>query len=456
MAASTLASVTLARSAGPEGYAVFIASNMLIFVSAVVCSFGLPLALAKHVASEEEKGNHESLRQLSTTALILLAAVAIAAGSAIALALPLIERYLNMSFGRGFAVLFPLVLLLAMTSDCVQSIYYGLLRPRPVIAITVIGPLVMFSYFLLRKFGIYLPIWGGVVACYACGGLLALYRSRRDRLFGRPAPLSALRQLIKQVPSAAAFTFFTTFSVWSDRWIVGVYLGVAPMGLYTAAVGIIQVAMRIPNHIAYLLVPAAARLEISEGGRRTIDFNNVLIGSFSFFAAMVAVTILLAPTTLMSFVFGPGFAESAPILIMLLPSLLASAVSIPLISVLTGSTKSHLVNYLMLLTVLPRLVLLLIFTRFWGVLGTALGTALADILLALWCLLLARKIGAVFPLRALGRAYLAGILAYVVGIGAFKLGLPLFISFALILLVFTSTLLLVAKSVRRLFSTESS
>jgi O-antigen/teichoic acid export membrane protein len=54
MGVNTLASIGIARNGGPPGYAVF-AANMLVFVATTLCTFGLPIALAKHVAAEEER-----------------------------------------------------------------------------------------------------------------------------------------------------------------------------------------------------------------------------------------------------------------------------------------------------------------------------------------------------------------------------------------------------------------
>ncbi len=446
MAVSTLASVAVARNGGPAGYATFITANMLIFVTAVLSSCGLPVALAKYVAREEERGHHEALRQSCTTTFILMLLSALVAGVVVSLNLSRLEQYLNVSIGDGFALAFPIILLCAATSDCVQGIYSGLLRPRSMIAITVAGPLAMIFYILVRRGGAPLPLWGAVAASYICSGVVAGYKSWRDKLLGAPALISEIRPILKDIAPAATFTFFTIFSTWSDRWIVGTQLGAIAMGSYTAAVLVIQAVLRVPTHIGYLLVPASTRMALG-GVERIRKFNNIMIGIFGIFSALMMVVIMLAPTTIVRLLFGPGFSLAAPTLLIMALGLMASAVSIPFISALTGSTKNRLVIWLLALTLLPRILLLLFFTRRWSLLGTALATVLADYLLALCCLLLAHKIGIGFPLFPLLRSYLIGALILIAGLGALLLNVPQLVVVALAIAAFTPALWQAARSI---------
>ena len=382
MAASSLAGIAVARNGGPSGYGVFVAANMLVFVPAVLCSFGLPLALAKHAAAEEELGRHEALRHSQTTALICLLLITLLAGLAISLNLPRFEAHLNVSIGRGFALAFPAVILCAVISDFAQGIYIGLLRPRPAIAITVSGPLVVILYSLSRSAGAALPIWGSVSLLYVTSGVVAGYCLLRDRLLGTPSALREIKPVLRDLLPAAAFTFFTIFSVWSDRWIVGTQLGEIAIGSYAAAVVVIQAALRVPKHIAYLLVPASARVAL-KGSERSESLNKTTISLFGLFATLITVIIMLASGSIVRLLFGSGFLPAGPVLLIMAPGLLASAVSIPFVSVLTGSTKNRLVTYLLALTILPRILLLSFFTKWWGLQGTALATVISDGVLAL-------------------------------------------------------------------------
>ncbi|MDQ2974621.1 MAG: polysaccharide biosynthesis C-terminal domain-containing protein [Acidobacteriota bacterium] len=432
---SSLAGIAVARNGGPHGYAVYVSANMIVFVGAALCSFGLPLALAKHVAAEEEIGGHESLRRSITTTLVLTLSITLLVSTVISTFLSSFEQYLGVPIGRGFAIALPLVMLCAVTSDCVQSIYIGLLRPRPVIAIAAAGPLAVLVYSMARRSGISLPIWGAIAALYGVSGVMGVCFLVRGGWLGAPFSLARIKPLLQDTIPAAAFTFFMVFSSWSDRWIVGARLGAVAMGSYAAAVVILQAALRIPTQVAILLVPASARVALS-GPENSKNLNTTAISLFGLFAAFVTVAIMLEPATLVRSIFGPGFVQSGPVLLIMAPSLLVSAISIPFISVLTGSSKNRVVTWLLGLTIIPRIVLLIVFTRHWGLPGTAFGTLFADSLLALCCIILARKLQVTLPLTALIRPYMIGILAYLVGSGALLLGVPAFVALPLGLLVF--------------------
>jgi len=423
LVASSLAGIAVARNAGPSGYAIFVAANMIVFVGSVLCSLGLPLALAKHVAVEEEVGRHESLRNANTTVLILLSVIALLVGLAVSYNVPALERHLNITFGFGFALAFPLILLCAVTSDCIQGIYYGLLRPRTVIWITVSGPMMALMYVLARRSGMNLPIWGAVATLYLTSGLTAICLLGWDGLLGRPARLRELSEVFKDLVPAATFTFFTVFSSWSDRWIVGAELGAVAMGSYAAAVVVVQTALRIPTHIAYLLVPASSRISLG-GKEKSKKLNSITLSMFGAFAALTTVILLLAAESIMKFLFGPAFAQAGPVLSMMSLCLLASAISIPFISVLTGSKRNRFVTYLLGLTIVPRILLLVFLTRRWSLEGTAVALVISESLLAVCCLLLASGMRMEFHLRPLIRPYLAGLLAYGVGLLAILGGLP--------------------------------
>ena len=436
MGVNTLASIGIARSGGPPGYAVFVAANMLVFVTTTLCTFGLPIALAKHVAAGEEADGHEALRRVCATTLCAALLLALVAGISLSLNAMQLENYLNVYIERGFAAALPLILLCAVVSDCAQGIYSGLLRPRPMIAISLLGPLAMVAYVLLRRVEIlWLPIWGAVAASYVCSGLIACGLLWRDKLLAVPAALGKLQPIVKDLLPAAAFIFFTVFSAWSDRWVVGTQLGANAMGTYAAAVVVIQAALRMPTQIAWVLVPAATRAAIGVA-EKSATLNRAMIGAFGLFAALVTVILMLAPATIVRFIFGGGFVLAAPALLLMAPSLLASAVTIPFISVLTGSTRNRFVIYLLVLTLIPRLLLLFVFTRRWSVFGTALATVVSDYLLAACCILLARKVGIKFPLQALLRPFLIGLAAYAVGFCALLMSAPPPLAVALALIIF--------------------
>lgn len=450
MAVSTLANIIIARNGGPDGYAVYVAANMLIFVTAALCELGIPVALAKYVAVEEEEGRHEKLRHTLPTIICLVLLLTLLVGILMAFVVPHLEVYSNVPLGSGFLILFPIILLGAVASDCLQGVYSGLLRARTLILITTAGPLAVIAYILVRRAGGSLPIWGAVAAFYTACGLVAIRSAWRDRLVGTPtARLGLPNQVMKDLAPAAIFTFFITFSSWSDRWIVSTQMGAVVLGSYAAAVVVIQAVLRVPMNIAYMLVPASSKVALG-GAEKSRGLNRTIVSAFSTFAFFMTVVIALAPSTIVRSIFGHGFALSAlPLLIMSL-SLPASAVSIPFISTMTGSTRNRLVLYLLGFTLVPRILLLLFMTRRWSLAGTALATIAADYLLAVCCIILSRIIGMGFPLGALARPAITAAAAFAVGLGALFLNAPQPVAVALAAIVFVPSFLRTAKSLRKM------
>lgn len=446
MAISTLVNITVARTSGPTGYAVFFTSNMLIYVTAILFSAGLPLALSKHVASMEEQGRHEELRHSAAAVLLLIAIIAVVCGAVMLIGLPLLDDYVKLAISRGFIIAYAPVLLFAMLSEGIQGIYSGLFRPRTVIAIAVSGPLVMLLYIVVSILVFPLPLWGAVATSYVCSGLVAILKLLRDGLVGFPS-LRRIRPVLKDLAPSATFTFFTIFSAWTDRWVAVAYMNPEVSGSYFSAVAIIHAVLRIPTNVAYLLVPASTRIAL-RGGEKSQNLNRAMMWAYGLFSAMVVVAIMLAPTMIVHLLFGRKFSLAAPALFFMTPSLLCSAISIPIISAVTGSDRNRLITYLLGLTFLPRLFMLIYFTIHWSYVGTAFAKVATDALLALLCILLSRGIGMSFPLRTLVTPFFAGALAFGCGLGALLLDAPQPAAVAVAMLVFTPLLWMTIRRAR--------
>lgn len=419
---TSLTSIVVARAGGPNDYAVFVAANMVIFVTSVVAMLGMPLALAKHVAQDEQAGDETRLREKSSSAINLAIIGSAIVGFVLMGGIGLLERQLDLDFGEGFAIALPILLVLAVVSDAGSAIYSGLLRPWPVVAISTSGPAFMLGYVLYWRTVSDVPLWGAIATSYGVSGVVALVFLLSDRILRLRLRLDDLRTLRTDLLPMASYTYFTTFSTWGDRAVVGLLLGPTSMGWYTAAVVVVQVALRLPTHVAYLLVPMSARL--GEAHDRHTLLRRGAIETFGLFAAMAAVGIAVAPTAIITLMFGSGFAPGADALLIMTPSLLAAAVTVPFLSTLTGSDRNRLTMYLLLLTTVGRLLLLIVLTAAWGLAGTAIATVTSDILLAVLCASLGPRIGHQVPFGVLAKPLVIGVLAVAIGIAARRIGVP--------------------------------
>lgn len=421
-ALTSLTSIVVARAGGPTDYAVFVAANMVIFVTSVVVTVGLPLTLAKHVAQDEQAGNETRLREKSSSAINLAIIGSAIVGFLLMNGIGVLEHQLDLEFGEGFAVALPILLVLAVVADAGSAIYSGLLRPWSVVAISTSGPVFMLGYVLFWRTGANVPLWGAIAILYGVSGVVAMLLLLSDRILHPRLRLDDLRKLRSDLLPMVSYTYFTTFSTWGDRAVVGLLLGPASMGWYTAAVVTVQVALRLPTHVAYLLVPTSARLGEAH------DWHTLLrrgaIETFGLFAAMTAAGIAIAPTAIITLMFGSGFAPGADALLIMTPSLLAAAVTVPFLSTLTGSDRNRLTMYLLLLTTVGRLLFLVVLTATWGLAGTAIATVTSDIMLAALCVSLGPRIGHQVPFGVLAKPLVIGVVAVAIGLVARRIGVP--------------------------------
>lgn len=425
---TSLASIAVARAGGPDAYATFVAANMVIFVPTIVAMFGLPLALAKQVAEDEQHGRHPILREKTSSAIVGASCIALLVGVGLALGLNPIGRVFEIEFGGGFALVLPAVLVLSVIADISQGIYSGLLRPAAVTLIAVSGPLCMLAYVLVWRTNSDLPLWGAVAMTYGVSGLVAAAFLLKDALLTVRVGLSSLRHLGPDLFPAATYTYFTTFSTWADRAVVGLLLGPASMGWYTSAAVIVQVALRLPTHVAYLLIPTSARL--GDAHHRHDQLRNGAVESFGLFAVMAAVGMAVAPTALITLVFGQGFAPGADALLIMAPSLIAAAITVPFLSTLTGSESNRMIVGFLGVATIGRISLLLVCTALWDLAGTAFATVASDWLMASVCIALGPKLGHPISGKPLGKPLLFGLLALAAGLGLSWLGVPVLLAAA--------------------------
>src|SRR6185437_2784044 len=281
----------------------------------------------------------------------------------------------------------------------------------PGLLILLSGPVAMIAYGLVRRTAPALPIVGAVSMLYAVSGVVAVVCLWRSHQFALPVKVSTLKPIAMDLLPAATFTLFSVFSVTIDRWIVSFELGPAAIGSYAAAMLIIQAALRVPRNIAYLIVPASSRVALG-GPEKIVRFSEKTVYLFAWFATVATVALMVAPKIILRTLFGEGFVSVASVLMIMAPVVAASAVSVPFVSLLTGSRHNRLVTYLLGGTLPLRLLLLLVFTRWWSLTGAATATLIAEIVLAALCLRLARGLSIHFPLRSLQRPFVAAIIAY--------------------------------------------
>jgi O-antigen/teichoic acid export membrane protein len=442
--------VAVARQEGPRGYAQYVAANMVIFVTATLVECGVTVALAKHVARREAEHDHEEVRSLATMVIRLFSLLAFAVGLGMAFFVPAIEDALHISFGAGFAIALAPTLALTLTWYCAHAVFVGLLRPYPTIMLTLTGPTFTFAYIVIRRYVYPLPLWGAVVVTYVASGLLAILLLARADLFKAQPKLRSLLPIVRDLPSGAAFTFFVMFSGWSDRFIVASRLGPQFMGLYAAAVAVIQAALRMPSSLARTLVSASAKAGV-KGEETRSRLVAETIQAFGFFLGPIIVIAALLSRQILLIFFGPGFAPAADVLRLMLPGLAAGAIIVPAISALTGSERAGRVATLLVGSVPIRIFLIFWLTGRLGLSGAAIAMSLTDVLLAAACLWAGRRAGLSVPARAFLRPAALTIAALTAGVILMSF-IPTPVAAILALSIFVPDIWIVGRRIRAMYA----
>ncbi len=452
---SALSNIAIARGGGPQQYAVFVAANMIVFLATHLGLFGVPWTLTKLAATAQETHQPTRLRRGVATGVVIALILGGIIGTLLAINLTQLSKALDIHFAHSLAFWLPLALVSAMIAENVGSIYFGLLRTERTYAIGITGQIALIAFVLLRREVTQWPVWGAVIISALSSGGLALFFVSRDKLWGRPLPVGELRALLQDIPTSAGLTLYTIFATWVDRWAVGLMLGGANLGFYSAAVSLFQIALRVPSNISKLSHPITLKSTQTAGGQtpnasnsQPLHWMETMTEGFGLCAALVAVMIWLAAPELVTLVYGVGFAESAPLLRLLTPSLLAAALVVPGMLALAGSPGSRWLTPLLLTSVAVRLMLLPTATHLWGLPGVALATVASDLFHALGYAWVARRTGLPLPLRALVKPLALSALAYAIGWFIMRLGLPAMPSALIAITVFAAQVRSLARLLR--------
>jgi len=380
LALGAAANVGVARTTGPDGYGTFVFVNMVLFLAEILCSFSIPLSLAKAIARLADSEQKDRVRTLVGTTLCLLLTIGIVAGTALSLVMGSLERQFEVEIGSIFRVVLPVILLSSLTGSVAWGAYLGTLRQGRGLIVMVSGPAMMLAYLIVRQLGQDLPLWGAAAISYFVPGLVALPLLIRDRLLGVP-DRGTLRPILRESGSAAAFSVLMVASSWADRVVAGGLLGPAAMGLYSSAVAIVQAGLRIPTNLSYVLIPAGTRAA-STSVDRTNRFNDLAVRSLFLFTSTLVAIVTVAAPELLPWIFGEGFAKGVGPLLVMAPGLLAAALTIPILSGLVASDQSSAVITLVAISFPLRIAILVALTRSYGLIGTAAAMVIADIVLA--------------------------------------------------------------------------
>jgi O-antigen/teichoic acid export membrane protein len=163
-----------------------------------------------------------------------------------------------------------------------------------------------------------------------------------------------------------------------DMFLVGRFLGVPAVGLYSVSVTLSEVLIRAPEAVAWMMMPRTASLADPPARAMSARYSRIIV----FFLTVVSVPYLVFTRTVVAAFLPATFWPSFVALGYLLPGVVASAVVRILGADLIGRGRAGLVAWITWLSVIPGLLLDLILIPHAGIVGAALGSSIIQILAA--------------------------------------------------------------------------
>jgi O-antigen/teichoic acid export membrane protein len=344
----------------------------------------------------EASRSSEAEKQACASTLILsAAAISLLLGAFGYLAM----RTIGSRLGPAVSALAPLLLILALVRS-IQPTFSGLLRSErrawlfnacelsgkaggilfSILALVLIAT--DLRYFIAGLVSAEALVMIAIAIWFYRAGLLS-FRSFKPRL---------AREVIFFSLPLIAYELTSVILDSGDRLLVGRFLGLSQLGLYSAAYSIAtyaEEALMTPVNMA--LMPAYMKIWVDQGAAATARFLSDSLDYFVMACGAVALLVYVTSTDLIGILASKKFAAAQTLLPVLVLGLLVYATHIffnaPLIIhkrsivLTTVTTVCCIANIFMNILFLPRL----------GIMGAAVSTLLSYILLVLGLLLVSRR-----------------------------------------------------------------
>ncbi len=422
LVASFIVQAMLGRLFGPVGLGEYSATSLFLSVVTTLGFSGMPVAISQRLARREESGDPLAGETVEAAFSIALGFGAVSAVGAGLLWVPFanLAKLSHATWPALIAVSVPaLILQYFVVNVLIARLRMGtaalLILTQPV----AVGVGVASSYFGLFIDASTLAALGGV-----CTGLAAVGYLILRRIVPRPH-VGETRELIARVLPGSAVLYITLLTNWTDRLLVAILIGPASLGAFAAASYFTEGILRLPRATGTFSIAAYARLADDLIGVQRILESHVRILAAFF---LVSGSILIASArSVVTLVFGGGFAPATTTLQLLSMALLPMGISFALASSDVGTGAPRMTVRVTALIVLLQLVL--------GFIGISLfsiaGMALAE--LAVWLVALVvfviecQRRRATVAARAVARVM--GVAAPVFSLAMIVSRMPLFVAF---------------------------
>lgn len=368
----------IGRIYGPEGLGLYASFMMFIGLYSMFAIFGIPSALSKYVAEYEERREFKKIKESFSSVLIFVTFTSLIMGLLAYYITPYIAGIMHINAASEMYVFVLVALLFFVYSQISQSFYRGLLNALKSSVIQITALLGLLCIVLYAYFVIHIPVYYAIAFGYVVSGIFGLVLCIKDKVIITNFSKEELYKILKFALPIALMSYFGFIAQWTDRIVLGIYLGVAEIGIFTAGMMIIQATRQIPASLTPILVPSYSKINVygKEKVEMALNLNIKLASIFLFFVGSLT---LLYAKDIVFIIYGSKFAQTVLIIQILSIGTFLSAITLPTSTLITGSGHPKLNLYLNFIGIPTQIVLIVLLTKYYGMVGTAIANPLAGL-----------------------------------------------------------------------------
>lgn len=363
----------VARWLGPQGKGSLALALLIPATLALFLSGGIPAANVYFIGSRRL-----SVAQVTQNAM-LLALLGVSGGlvlTALGLASGLLQR-LAPSVPAALIVLATVGLPAAIVNSFFSGILQGMQRIRTVNVITFLQSILTLGLTILLVIGLGWGLNGGVLAAVGAAlGVMILLGWQVQRAGGDLRPRynrAILGQMLAFGLRGYVGNLLQFFNYRLDLFIVGILLGPAAVGIYTAAVALAELLWHLPNAVSFVIFPKASATRPEDMNRVTPRIFALTLG----ITLVGGVFIALLGRQVIQVIYSDLFLAAYQPLLALLPGVILLGGGKVLTNEIAGRGYVHYNSVNAGLALVLTVIFDLLLIPRWGVLGASWASTIA-------------------------------------------------------------------------------
>lgn len=365
--------VAIARSTGSQEYGHYTYALAYATTFGAFADFGISRLLTRGIAADHTGAARLVSSALAARTVLLVPSLAIAVG---------LTRW-QPAADRQLVVLLLAVAATQSLAGLWRSVFYGFERMQFDTASRLLERLLAVGgAFLALKLGkglsgVALAFLGAAAVDMFVVTTLALTRLVRP---GRTMTPTAVCNLLRDAAPLGLYGLVLALQSSMPLYLLTALGGPASTGRYSAAATPVLALIPLPVLVAGAALPMLSRLT-TEAGAGLRDASSLLLRLFALAGLAAAPGLAIVATPLINLVYGPDFSASAPALRVLAVGVLGMFPTQVCVNVLVARKRQAAILQGDVIALVWQLVVDLVAIPQWGIIGAALGSASAELIL---------------------------------------------------------------------------